>query len=172
MPFLWHQCFEASWQWLARRCLIDGTCLQALLIHDVKCAIDYLETRDDIDSSDVGYYGFSFGALVAPIVLVIDERIGPSVLNVGGFWDWCFFMPEIDPFNFAPRVQTPVLMLNGEHDIVFPMQTSQKPMFEQLGTDPEHKRHYVTPAAHRVPRDVLIRETLNWFDRYLSKQEN
>ena len=61
-------------------------------------------------------------------------------------------------------------MLNGEYDIVFPLETSQKPMFELLGTDPEHKKHYVTSAGHLVPRDVLIRETLDWFDRYLRGQ--
>ena len=41
-------------------------------------------------------------------------------------------------------------------------------MFDLLGTDPDHKKMHVTPTAHFVPRDVLIRESLNWFDRYLS----
>ena len=59
-----------------------------------------------------------------------------------------------------------------EFDIVYPLETSQKPMFELLGTDPKHKKLYVTPAAHTVPRDVLIRETLNWFDLYLSGSGN
>lgn len=58
-------------------------------------------------------------------------------------------------------------MLNGEYDIVFPLETSQRPMFQLLGTDPEHKRHYVAPAGHSVARDELIRETLDSFDRYL-----
>jgi hypothetical protein len=60
-------------------------------------------------------------------------------------------------------------MINGEFDIIFPLETSQKPLFELLGTDPAHKKLFVTPAAHFVPRDVLIRETLSWFDRYLSE---
>lgn len=42
-------------------------------------------------------------------------------------------------------------------------------MPELLGTDPEHKEHYVTPAAHLVPRDEAITQTLDWFDRYLGK---
>ena len=46
-------------------------------------------------------------------------------------------------------------------------ETGQIPMFELLGTAPEHKKHYVTPRAHLVPRDILIRETLDWFDKYL-----
>ena len=36
-----------------------------------------------------------------------------------------------------------------------------------LGTAPEHKKHVVTPGAHLVSRDVLVRETLDWFDKYL-----
>ena len=118
----------------------------------------------------MGYYGFSWGAETAPIVLAVDERIDAAVLNVGGLWDSFWYLPEIDPFNFVTRVRSPVLMLNGEYDIVFPLETAQKPMFELLGTNPEHKKHIVTPAAHIVPRDVLIRETLDWFDHYLGGQ--
>jgi hypothetical protein len=57
-------------------------------------------------------------------------------------------------------------MLNGEYDIVRPMETSQKPMFDLLGTDPADKKHFVVPSGHFVPRDATIRETLDWFDRY------
>lgn len=89
------------------------------------------------------------------------------MLNVGGLDTRFRYLPEIDPLNFVTRVETPVLMINGEHDIVFPYETSQRPLFELLGTDPEHKKHYVTPAAHLVPRDEVIRETLDWLDRYL-----
>jgi fermentation-respiration switch protein FrsA (DUF1100 family) len=89
------------------------------------------------------------------------------VLNVGGLWEIVEFLPEADPLNFVTRVQTPVLMLNGQYDIVFPYETGQLPMYELLGTPAEHKKHVVTPAAHLVPRDILIRETLDWFDKYL-----
>jgi hypothetical protein len=26
--------------------------------------------------------------------------------------------PEVDPFNFAPRVRIPILMLNGDQDFI------------------------------------------------------
>jgi serine/threonine protein kinase len=35
------------------------------------------------------------------------------------------------------------------------------------GTDPAHKRHYLSQASHAVPRNELIRETLDWLDRYM-----
>jgi len=136
-------------------------------VQELSRTIDYLETRDDIDFDKLGYYGFSWGANTAPIVLAVEERVDAAVLNVGGLWDIHRFLPEIDPLNFVTRVRAPVLMLNGEYDIVFPLETAQKPMFELLGTEPAHKKHYVTSAAHIVPRDALIRETLDWFDQYL-----
>ena len=58
-------------------------------------------------------------------------------------------------------------MINGEHDIVNPLETSQLPMFELLGTDPEDKFHYKSPSAHFVPQNELITQTLNWLDKYL-----
>jgi eukaryotic-like serine/threonine-protein kinase len=73
----------------------------------------------------------------------------------------------VDPLNFLPRVTTPVLMVNGRYDQVFPYETSQVPFFQLLGSAPEHKEHYVAPAAHLVPRDVVIRRVLDWYDRYL-----
>ena len=39
-------------------------------------------------------------------------------------------------------------------------------MFELLGIDSKHKKLYVTPAAHIVPRDVLIRDRIDRFAAY------
>jgi len=33
-------------------------------------------------------------------------------------------MPEVDDLNFAPRVRTPTLMLNGRDDFKFPLELS------------------------------------------------
>jgi len=141
-------------------------------MQEMSRTIDYLETRDDIDTHRLGYNGFSWGGESAPIALVVDSRIDAAVLNVGGLPDTWGYQPEEDPFNFVNRVRIPVLMINGEFDTGFPLETSQKPMFELLGTDPAHKKLYVTPASHIVPRDVLIRETLSWYDRYLSDSDD
>ena len=77
------------------------------------------------------------------------------------------FLPDADPVNFVTRVRIPVLMINGQYDIVFPLETAQLPMFELLGSDEDQKSHYVSPSSHIVPQDEIIRETLDWFDRYL-----
>lgn len=140
--------------------------LQLAWMKDLSRTIDYLQTRDDLNREKIGFYGLSWGSLAAPIALAVEPRIKAAVLNVGGFWN-ARFLPEVDPFNVAPHVKVPVLMLNGEHDIVFPLETAQKPLFDLLGTAPPDKRHYLSPAAHNVPRNEVIKETLDWLDRYL-----
>jgi hypothetical protein len=40
-------------------------------------------------------------------------------------------------------------------------------MFDLLGTPQDRKKFVVAEGVHYVPRHALIRETLDWFDRYL-----
>jgi hypothetical protein len=40
-------------------------------------------------------------------------------------------------------------------------------MFKLLGTLPEQKRHVLYDAGHDLPGPPVVKETLNWFDRYL-----
>ena len=137
-------------------------------IKDLGVTIDYLQTRDDFDPEAIGFYGFSWGGQIAPIVLAVEERIRVAVLDVGGLWVYGPTpLPEVEPLNFLPRVTTPTLMVNGRHDQVFPYELAQVPFFQLLGTAPEHKEHYAAPTAHLVPRDDMIRRALDWYDRYL-----
>ena len=89
-----------------------------------------------------------------------------GAVAVGGV-AYASHVPEVDPLNFAPRVRVPVLMLNGEHDTVFPLETAQKPLFDLFGTPAADKHHVRYPASHVVPRNEVIKETLDWLDRYL-----
>jgi len=135
---------------------------------DLSRSIDYLETREDMSTDDLGYYGVSWGGRMGPLVLAVEPRIKAAVLNVAGL-KFQRALPEADPFNFAPHVTIPVLMLNGRYDQFFPLETSQNPLFQLLGTPPDRKRHVVYEAGHLVPRTLTITETLDWFDRYLGK---
>ncbi|MBI3696421.1 MAG: protein kinase [Acidobacteria bacterium] len=133
---------------------------------DLGRSLDYLESRPEIDRNKIGYYGFSWGSQVSPAMIVMESRIKVAVLGVGGF---CFqkALPEADMINFVSRVKTPVLMLNGRYDFFFPIETSQKPLFRLLGTPKENKRHILYESGHNIPRTELIKETLDWLDRYL-----
>src|SRR5207302_7816388 len=70
--------------------------------NDLGRTLDYLETRADLDHRAVGYYGLSWGAALAPILLAVEPRIRAAALMGGGF-EFQKTLPEVDPINFAPR---------------------------------------------------------------------
>ncbi|MDA1274592.1 MAG: SUMF1/EgtB/PvdO family nonheme iron enzyme [Verrucomicrobia bacterium] len=133
---------------------------------DLGRAIDYLQARKDIDPEKFGYFGFSWGGTLGPVLLAVEPRIKVSVLAVGGFW-MQRTLPEVDQINFAPHVTIPTLMLNGRYDFAFPVESSQLPMFRLLGTPAQDKRHLIYDTGHAMPRSDLLKETLAWLDRYL-----
>ena len=132
---------------------------------DVGRSVDHLESRSDVAKQKIGYMGVSWGAEIAPLFLAVEPRISLAVLYVGGF-NRQPSLPEADPVNFAPRVTVPVLMLNGLYDFFYPTATSQEPMFTLLGTAPEHKRRITYESSHAIPRNEMIKEVVNWMDKY------
>ena len=142
--------------------------LQAM--KDMRRSIDYLETRDDIDHERIAYYGMSGGAVFGPLALAIEQRFKAAVLVVGGFYTWIELPAAADPLNHAPRVKTPVLMVNGNEDYFFPVETSQVPMFELLGTPNGNKEHKLYPGGHGLLglfSKQIRADVLGWLDRYL-----
>ncbi len=133
---------------------------------DIGRTIDYLETRNDIQSDNLGFLGWSWGGFLGGIYPAIEKRIKAIVLNVGGMV-MTKALPEADQINFLPRIKQPVLMLNGKHDMFFPVETSQKPMFDLLGTSKENKKMIIYESGHLVPRTDFVKETLSWYDKYL-----
>ena len=140
--------------------------LMVMMVKDARRTLDYLATRPDVDTSRIAYSGFSFGGRVSPPLLAMEPRFKAAVLVVTGL-KMERARAEVDPINFLPRVRLPLLMLNARHDYFFPVETSQKPFFEYLGTPAEHKRWEVYPETHTVPRIEAMRETMAWLDRYL-----
>jgi dienelactone hydrolase len=138
---------------------------------DIGRTIDYLETRKDIQADKVGYLGWSWGGFMGGIMPAVEKRIKAVVLNVGGM-EMQKALPEADQINFLPRITQPVLMLNGKYDMFFPVETSQKPMFDLLGTPPKDKKIFIYESGHLVPRTDFVREALLWYDQYLGPVKN
>jgi hypothetical protein len=132
---------------------------------DLGRAIDYLETRADIDRNRLAFYGVSDGADAGVILTALEPRLKTSVLQGTGIGEPV--APEIDALNYAPRVRMPTLMLNGRYDYDTPFETSQRPLFDLLGPPPEHKRHAVLEFGHALVIEAVAREILPWLDRYL-----
>jgi eukaryotic-like serine/threonine-protein kinase len=132
---------------------------------DLRRAIDYAETRRELATDHLAYYGVSWGGAMGGLMPAVEPRIKVSILVVAGL-AFEAARPEVDPINFLPRITIPTLMLNGKYDFFFPLETAQIPMFRRLGTPADQKRQVVEEGSHFVPRTRLIQETLTWLDRY------
>jgi serine/threonine protein kinase/formylglycine-generating enzyme required for sulfatase activity/dienelactone hydrolase len=141
----------------------DGVIQQ---VKDLRRSLDYLSTRSDIASERLAYFGVSYGGRLAAVVLAVESRFKTAVLWSGGL-STMPRLPEIDEINFAPRVRTPILMLNGRDDFDFPVEQSQKPMFGLLGTPDADKRYVLFDGGHIFPFNRIQKDTLDWLDERL-----
>ncbi len=135
-------------------------------VKDFGRTLDYLETRSDLDATRFGYYGVSSGARLGPVMIADETRIKAAALIAVGL-PLANRLPEADEINFLPHVKAPVLMVSGRYDFLHPYETTQAPMFKMLGTPEADKRHVVEDTGHIPSWQLVIKETLDWFDRYL-----
>jgi dienelactone hydrolase len=134
---------------------------------DLRRTVDYLDSRRDVDSTRIAFYGLSLGAELLPLFMAIEPRFRTGVAFSGGFEAWDI-PPEADPVNFAPHVRAPVLMVNGREDFNLAYSTKQVPMFKALGTPPADKRHVLFEGGH-IPThpQEAIKAILDWMDQRL-----
>jgi serine/threonine protein kinase/cephalosporin-C deacetylase-like acetyl esterase len=135
-------------------------------VKDMARSLDYLESRPDIEKAKIGYVGVSWGGTFGPIILASEPRLKVAVFVGGGFL-MQQALPEADAVNFAPRVSTPVLMINGRLDFVLSPRDSQEPLFRSLGTPPNLKQRVVFDTGHFPHYADIARESLQWLDRFL-----
>jgi dienelactone hydrolase len=140
--------------------------LEILWLKDLARSVDYLESRDDVDPGKLAYFGLSLGAFYGPIASSLETRFRASVL-VGTGLSLSTLPLEKDRINFLPRVRTPTLLVNGREDVIFPVETSVRPWFDLLGVPDSDKKLVLVDSGHVPPRLEVIRETLDWLDRYL-----
>lgn len=154
-------------------------------------AIDYLETRREVDKARIGMTGRSGGAAMSWFTAAVDPRVQVTAPIMGistyaanvrlntqkGHCD-CMF-----PVNFcrhdmihqgaliAPR---PLLMAHGIEDALFPVPGYKEfeekvgELYRSYGRAGEF-RNIEVEGGHR-DSDFLREEAIRWFDRYLLKQ--
>ena len=54
----------------------------------------------------------------------------------------------------------------GVSTFFYPPPMSQEPMFRLLGTAAEHKRRVVYDTSHGLPRNAVIKEVVDWMEKY------
>lgn len=138
---------------------------------DLGRSIDYVASREDLDSDRIAFYGLSLGAVYGTVLTALEPRLA-AALMLGGGVNTGALPPEADPLNFAPRVRLPTLMLTGRDDFIRPVETHQVPLFNLLGVPDEQKQLARFDGGH-APSDMnaVIRESLAWLDRWLGPVE-
>lgn len=163
-------------------------------IIDIRCLIDWLEKRDEIDRERIGIMGISLGAIVTNLAMGVDERIraGVSVLGGGNFpeilWKSILTIPLkikllykginkktlsqnleiIDPITFSYRNRPRrVLMINGRLDLILPPSCAED-LWEALGK-PEIKWLWSGHYSVLFIKNKVIRESLDYLERELKK---
>lgn len=135
-------------------------------VSEMRRSIDYLESRPEVDADNIAYYGTSWGGRYGAIVPAVEPRFKLNMVMIGGLASGSA-LPEVDQINYVTRISVPTLMLNGRHDPLEPVESSQLPMLRLLGTPEADKRHVIYEGfGHGLPRNELIRETLDWLDTY------
>lgn len=163
-------------------------------IIDIRCLIDWLEKREEIDGKRIGIIGISLGAIIANLAMGIDERLraGVSVLGGGNFPEilrksvltiplkikmiWRGIDKEtlgqnlaiIDPVTFSYRNRPrKVLMINGRLDLIIPPSCARD-LWEALGK-PEIKWLWSGHYSVLFIKEKIIRESLDYLERELKK---
>ncbi len=149
----------------------------AQTVFDLRRAVDFLETRSEIDQERIGYFGISLGGVIGTVFCGVDDRIKvPVIALAGGGLNLIFkfdalstetanYVSIIDPINFVEKISPrPLLMLNAEKDEVIPP-FSTKLLYDKAK---EPKRIVWYPTKHRqVPQDVVFPEAIRWFNEHL-----
>ena len=143
----------------------EYTALLIKLVRDFMRTVDYLETRDDIDISKLGYYGHSWGGKLGAIIPAVDDRITLNILVAAGFSKIELF-PEADELNYIQRVKVPTLILNGRFDAIFPLETNAIYFYNLIGTPEKDKSLQVIDAGHNFYKKDRIKPILDWCDKY------
>lgn len=146
-------------------------------VFDLRRAIDFIETREDVDSQRVGYYGISLGGIIGTLFCAVDDRVKvPVIVLAGGSLNLMFgmdalsadtknFLSIIDPINFVKLISPrPLLMINAENDDIVPPITS-KLLFNKA--DKPKEIIWYPSKHHTLPIDKAYPDGIKWFDKYL-----
>jgi pimeloyl-ACP methyl ester carboxylesterase len=117
-------------------------------VTDLRRGLDYLATRQDVDSARIAFFGPSAGGQLGLVLAAVEPRYRAVVLVGAGMpaSDRDIF-PDANPLNFAGHIRPPKLMFHGLYDEDTPLKTAGMPLFELL---PSPKRR-VTFAGGHVP---------------------
>jgi cephalosporin-C deacetylase-like acetyl esterase len=159
---------------------------------DLRRAVDYLQTRKEIDPNRIGYIGASMGGIIGSMFAGVDERVKAPVFLVAG-GDWKILMERstlsvwrdaarnnqqqmqealrvldvVDPVHWVGRIAPrPVLFINGDADDVVPVE-SNKALHNAAGEPKKvvwYKGGHVPPPTDWL---TVVGEVTRWLNTHL-----
>ena len=146
-------------------------------VFDLRRAVDFIHTREELDRDRIGYLGISLGGIIGTIFCSVEERVKvPVIVLAGGNLNLMFgknalsddtkdYLSIIDPVNYVAKISPrPLLMINAENDDVIPPITSRL-LFKAAKKPKEIIWH---PSKHHdLPIDKAYPEGIHWFNKYL-----
>ncbi|MGH7548140.1 MAG: SUMF1/EgtB/PvdO family nonheme iron enzyme, partial [Gemmatimonadales bacterium] len=140
--------------------------LMVLHATEMRRAIDYLATRDDIDLRRLAYVAVSWGAGSRLPLAAVDDRFRAVILVGGGIDERLQpTLPEAANYNFAPFIRAPKLLLNGRDDEEHPWFTRALPLWVLL-REPK-KLVLVEGAGHVPPLEARVPAINEFLDQTL-----
>jgi predicted esterase len=134
---------------------------------DLRRGLDYLQTRDDIDSGRIAYFGFSQGATEGVFFTAVEDRYRAVVLVAGGMSrPRVDALPEVSAPNFASHIKAPKLLLNGRYDEVNVLRRLVEPLYKLLR---EPKRLVTYDGSHTPPIEVAVPVVNGFLDETLGR---
>jgi len=161
-------------------------------IIDLRRAVDYIETRPEIDKEKIGYVGGSMGGILGAIFIGVEPRVKAAALLVAGGnmslmirESQHFTMPAIrkhletqgmsyeelqelldpvDPVNFIANFSPrPVVFHLGKYDRIVPSAAGEQ--LYRAAREP--KSVYWYDSGHDLPLELVLSRILDFMDREL-----
>jgi dienelactone hydrolase len=151
---------------------------EAEAVKEVRRAVDFLQSRDDVDEDEIGYVGWSAGARTGALTSGVEHRIKAFDLIAGGAAPVSEYvkyfsgdlqdeletlLEKTDPLHFvALATPSKLLFQNGRQDEVVP-EAALKAL-AQAGSEPKEVRWY--DAGH-APSEKMWADSRSWLSDHL-----
>jgi dipeptidyl aminopeptidase/acylaminoacyl peptidase len=156
-----------------------------------KAAIDKAVELGVADPNRVGVLGHSYGAFMTANLLAHTDLFKAGVARSGAYnrtltpfgfqaerrtyWQAREIYMKMSPFNYADKINEPILLIHGEKDNnsgTFPIQSER--MYQAVRGNGGRVRYVVLPHeshgyAARESIEHTLWEMINWFDTYVKK---
>lgn len=129
---------------------------------DYRRAIDYVESRPDIDANRIGALGHSMGGIMTFYLTALDERVDVGVACVAAISEPR--LEPLSPIDFAGAiVDKPFLMLAGRTDGLSSVADSET-VFSNVAS--QQKKLKFFDSGHSLPA-AYVADAVEWFTAHL-----